>query len=812
MKKMLLSLAVSAALAGCGGGETLEDVKNDTTPVSPTISVKFDPSGGVISVPNDILLSGTQDGTLNLPDEMLGMKDGEGNPLVTRASYANPSIVIGALDGWSTQMPYVIDMTTPNGLTLDAQSVMTPGAVRIFEVAMGGPLQTDEQCAQLPSGIACKFVAELEFGPQGDFVAMTNGAGNGIVVVPVKPFKPSTTYITVLTRTLKDSSGQSVDPSSTYTLLRQNAPLVTDAQKSLQAVIQSYEEVVTKAGVDGSEIIYTAAMTTQSTGAGLAATKALLAQSLAKNAPPVIAVPAQAPMTVADALEGKVPAALLPAFQQIKLMRGVIQLPQYLAKPKTGGIEALADTYWQALCDSPVTLGGYVAQGGQLPQVTEGDDQLCASLPVPEGVPKFRSIGVDKQRFITQYNPIPKQQWLANMPVQITFPANDAARPESGWPVVILQHGITSKKEDMLGLTLSLTQAGFATVAIDHPMHGERGIDIDGDGNDEFNASTGSVLSYMNLTSLLVARDNLKQSAADLMGLRLGLNFINQASGGQVNFNTQQVSYLGHSLGSVVGPSFLAQTNAPLNPAIDGFFKVESAALASGGSGIANFLIESKSFGPFVQGSVLSSAGNLASQAFNAYLQEGAIADCGTFAADQSKYVSCAYGTFRANLEAAGDTATLALIDGTVTQFGFAAQTALGSADPLNYAASVKALQTPVYMSVVTGGVDGNAADLVIPPTTERSFLSGSLPLAGFMGLMPASETQISQDGTPGSYVVKFSQGHHSSILTTGFDEKAGGTAAGHAAASIEMQTQVASFLKSKGLVLQVSNPDVVAN
>jgi len=27
MKKMLLSLSVAAALAGCGGGETLEDVK-----------------------------------------------------------------------------------------------------------------------------------------------------------------------------------------------------------------------------------------------------------------------------------------------------------------------------------------------------------------------------------------------------------------------------------------------------------------------------------------------------------------------------------------------------------------------------------------------------------------------------------------------------------------------------------------------------------------------------------------------------------------------------------------------------------------
>ncbi|RRS08041.1 lipase [Pseudoalteromonas sp. J010] len=806
MKKMLLSLAVSAALAGCGGGETLEDVKNDTAPVSPTISVKFDPSGGVISVPNDILLSGTQDGTLNLPGEMLGKVDGDGNPVVTRAHYADPGIVLGAQDGWSTQMPFAIDMTTPNGLKVDAQSVQTPGSIRIFEVKMGGPLAQDPKCSALPSGIACEVVAELEFGPQGDFVTMANSAGNGVVIVPVKPFKPQTTYITVLTTGLKDSSGQSVDASSTYSLLRQGSPLVTDTQKSLQAVIQSYEKAVTDAGVTSTEIIYTAAMTTQSVGAGLAATKALLAQSLAKNAPPVVAVPAQAPMTVADALEGKVPAAVLPAFEQIKLMRGVIQLPQYLAKPQTGDIEALADTYWQALCDSPVTLGGYVAQGGQLPPVAQGDDQICASFPVPEGVPQFRSIGVDKQRFITRYNPIPKQQWLANVPVQITSPSGEA--PNGGWPVVILQHGITSKKEDMLGLTLSLTQAGFATVAIDHPMHGERGIDIDGDGNDEFNASTGSVLSYMNLTSLLVARDNLKQSAADLMGLRVGLNFINVASGGQVNFNTQQVSYLGHSLGSIVGPSFLAQTNAPLDVNVDHLFKVDTAVLASGGSGIANFLIESKSFGPFVQGSVLSSAGNLASQAFNGYLQEGAAADCGAFAAVPSEFMSCAYATFRGGLEAAEDTATLALIDATVTQFGFAAQTVLDSADPLNYASSVKALQTPVYMSVVTGGVNGNAADLVIPPTTERSFLSGSLPLASFMGLSSVNETQV----TPGSYVVKFSQGHHSSILTTGFAEKAGGTAAGHAAASVEMQTQVASFLKSKGSALQVSNPDVVAN
>ena len=65
MKKMLLSLSVTAALAGCGGGETLEDVKNETATVVPMATVSFDPANGVISVPNDLLMSGTQDGTIN---------------------------------------------------------------------------------------------------------------------------------------------------------------------------------------------------------------------------------------------------------------------------------------------------------------------------------------------------------------------------------------------------------------------------------------------------------------------------------------------------------------------------------------------------------------------------------------------------------------------------------------------------------------------------------------------------------------------------------------------------------------------------
>ncbi len=200
------------------------------------------------------------------------------------------------------------------------------------------------------------------------------------------------------------------------------------------------------------------------------------------------------------------------------------------------------------------------------------------------------------------------------------------AMPEGGWPVVIMQHGITTQKESMLALTAQLSIQGFATVAIDHPRHGERGIDVDGDGTDDFNATTGSVLSYMNLSSLLVARDSLRQSAADLLGLRLGLNFINDTT-----INSKDVTYIGHSLGSIVAPAFIAQANTPIAETLDPLFNVNTVALASGGGGIASFLLESAAFGPFIQGSVLSQAGTTEADEFTAYLQGDAVSNCGAY-------------------------------------------------------------------------------------------------------------------------------------------------------------------------------------
>ena len=808
---MLLSLSVAAALAGCGGGETLEDVKNDSVTVIPKATVKFDPANGVISVPNDLLMSGTRDGTLNIPGEL-----NDENVSIPRAAYADPQLALGALDGWSTQVPFKIDLTFPPGISLDETSAASPGSVRIFEVIMGASL-TDAECSQAPAGAACKLVGELTFGV--DFV--TQGSGDAVAIIPLKPFKAGSSYINVLTTGLKDSEGRSIEPSSTYATVKQEAPLVTPSQLALQGAVNSYENVVVSSGnITKDDIIYSAAMTMQSAGPVLGTIKKILAASLTEPTipTPALQIPTQPMANVqqAFAIQG---VTVPDVFQVAQYQKGSIQLPMYLGTPKGKEISDLNDTYWQGMCDNAVAIMGYKAQAGEAfpTDPISVNDATCAALSNGQ----LRDLGLDSTRHLTKYNVIPKMQSMATVPVQITKPILPvvnayraglglepfAAMPENGWPVVIMQHGITTQKESMLTLTAQLSLQGFATVAIDHPRHGERGIDVDVDGTDDFNATSGSVLSYMNLSSLLVARDSLRQSSADLLGLRLGLNF-----SGDSSLNSRDVSYIGHSLGSIVAPAFIAQANSPLADQVDPLFKVNAVALASGGGGIASFLLESAAFGPFIQGSVLSQAGTAEADEFNAFLNAGALSNCGALLPDMQDFLSCGFNEFAASLTMAGEADKLANIKGVMTQFVFAAQTALDSGDPTNYAATVKALETPVYMNVVVGdGTDSNKPDQVIPPMTANNPIAGTLPLANFMGLETVSTTQAPTE-MGASYLVKFNTGHHGSVLTPAQDERQSSTAAGSAAANAEMQLQIATYLASRGRLLSVSDTDIVTN
>mgnify|MGYP000980928215 CR=1 FL=1 len=800
MKKLLISLAVTSALGltGCGG-DSLNDIKQDVAGndqvLVPLSRVVFDPTASKVSVPNDLLFQGTTDGTLVMPGEA-----------AATPNYADPQTALGALDGWSTQNPFSVELAFAGGVSLDAASAARPDAVRLVEVLMGDPLSADPACRAVPRGMACKAVGQLTYGQ--DF--LTQAAGNSVAILPLKPLKPATTYILVLTNNLKDSEGRSVAPSTSYELVKQDLatlPLGSEAQRALQAVINSFETAVSAQSIAKDSIIYTAAITTQSTSDVLSTVKQLMLPSaLNGNTPPKVLVQNSGKL-VSDVL---FPGAAIPdnpadprfAFKLAKYYAGTISLPYYLGVSTAEAPNAALATRWTARCDSGAIIAGMsdaqkaAAEASITSPAQLQNDAFC------KGATKgaLRDFGKDAQRHLTKFNTVPKPVSMQTLQVQMTVPneAYGLKKPATGWPVVILQHGITACKENMLALTGTLSSQGFATVAIDHPLHGSRGFDVNGDGKKDVTASgafcneSGSPTVYMNLANVLVTRDNLRQSIADMLGLRLGLNFSNAAD----LINAQDVQFIGHSLGAITGTSLVALANtATGNAQIDALYKIKSSVLAMPGGAVANFLVESPAFANIIKSNIMLGSASLAA-GFKTFVDgQKVCVDAATYAGCAAAFVD----GYMADLTAKGQVATLATINGTISQFVFAAQTIIDAGDPNNYAAAHVATKTPVHVLEVVGNGGSNKSDQVIPNQALKMHLGGTEPLARLLGVsaLPAKA---------GGYVVdrpliaRFTEGEHSSILSPTVS----------AAATTEMQRQMASFFVSRGTAIQVSNAAVL--
>lgn len=795
MNKLLLSFAIASALglAGCGG-ESLDEIKDDTQTGGevqiPLSRVVYDPANGVLSPPNDLLLQGTTDGTLFMPGE----KNAAGAHL-DAPNYADPSTALGALDGWSTQNPFTIALNFTSGVTLDAASVQQAGAVYLVETLMGDPASPDADCRAVPRGAACKAVGSLTFGV--DYV--TRASGNSIAVIPLKPLKPATTYILVFTSALKDSEGRSVAPSSTYELVKQDIttkPLGTAAQLALQGVINSFENAVSAESINKADIIYTAAITTQSTAPVFATIKQLMAPSpLNNNTPPSVLL-TNTGAVVSDVLfPGQTVADSLAdprfIFKLAKLYTGTINLPYYLGAATADSPTAPLSTRWTARCDSGAIIASLTdaqktaLEAGITDPAQAGNDAFCKAAS--SGA--LRDFGLDKQRHLTKFNVIPKTNSTQTLAVQVTVPdevrgaALGLVKPAAGWPVVILQHGITSKKEDMLAITGALSARGFATIAIDHPLHGSRGFGA-------LNASNGNATVYMNLSNLLVTRDNLRQSIADMLGLRLGMNFNNQPG----LLNTQDVQFLGHSLGAISGTSMVALANSTTgNAQLDALYKIQSATLAMPGGAVANFLLESASFGPTIKASVLLGAGGTTAAAYTEFATTNS---CG--AGQTAPYAAC-FNSFVQALSATNPTA-LAALNASFASFAFAAQTVTDAGDPNNYASMLVASETPTYIIEVVGDQAEQLPDQVIPNRSAAMPLAGTEPLAALLGASAVNNVAGTYP-VAGTALSRFIAGGHSSILSP----------AASAAATAEMQGQSVSFFMGRGAGVVVTNGAVMA-
>ncbi|MGY3809790.1 VolA/Pla-1 family phospholipase [Aeromonas veronii] len=812
-KKLIYAAVVSALLAGCGG----DDNKGDTTS-----SLDYVLSGAN-GVRPSVLAPRASDGTLKFSTET--------------ADLSNPVSALSTLDGWSTTQPVQLVPATVTGV-----SVPAPAASEYASAV--APLYllelTLDPVTLQPNGV--KGGKPLVYGT--DFV-VTGGDGK-LNLVPLKPLNPSSYYMIVATDALKDSRGTPLKAGGDYSSFKSTAGATTQEQ-TINGLISLQEGLFKAAtGITSDRVIFSDWFATQSGADVLLAVKgaaAKVAQS-GLDAAKVWKVDAKgninttlpgtyvaswnptAPLFM-DALDG-VSDLLLPADtkQAIKagiaaagltglagitsVYSGTVKLPYFLSTPAIAGSWDKAKTQsWHGAIPSlyaianalkagdTEVIGGLVGAGvdpallGELIADPSRQSELLTEASKLIGV-TLTSGGkpLDAERNIGRFNPLPALTEVQSVPLRIFA----AAPLNTITDVIIYQHGVTSIKENAYALALGQIGAGLqvtptaknvAVVVIDHPLHGERGYALSG--SMDTVTTSENPTPYLNLGYLTVARDNLKQSVADLLGLRLAVGLANtQGLGGQLGGAGLKVHFLGHSLGAITGANLLAVANQTTGSAqADALFKFDSGGLAMPGGGIAPLLLNSPSFGPTIKMSVLTSGSPALKAGFTAYAP-----NCKTAAA------TCFVNEFLPSLDAA----TQAGAASTLQSYTFAAQSVLDSADPINLGSGV-AKSFPLFATEIVGDGALNLPDQVIPNSIASAPLGGTEPLFRVLGLQELKGSGVLPAG---HHAARFLKGGHSSLLAPdeNFDQAG--------AVTTEIQTQFASFFMSGGAAVKVTDDTLI--
>lgn len=204
--RITLTLALSTLLlAACGGSSnsdravpTAPSNNNDGSPVTGVLTARFDPTNSVAPLPNNLLLSGTTDLTLN-------------PPVADPNNYADPTVAISTLDGWSTTGP----MSTSFNAPPDASSIVPGQTVRVFEVSLTGP-------GGGTTGISRELAGGTEFVTA---IAPSDPTGKTLAIIPTRPLQQLTSYLVVLTDGIRDARGNDATADQAYHLSKRPSPL-----------------------------------------------------------------------------------------------------------------------------------------------------------------------------------------------------------------------------------------------------------------------------------------------------------------------------------------------------------------------------------------------------------------------------------------------------------------------------------------------------------------------------------------------------------------------------------------------------------
>jgi hypothetical protein len=168
-------------------------------------------------------------------------------------------------------------------------------------------------------------------------------------------------------------------------------------------------------------------------------------------------------------------------------------------------------------------------------------------------------------------------EWVLNpslapvVPLRFVLSVPKGSKPPSGWPTVIVAHGVGGRNVPVSGSTESycldlaeyLAAAGIAAVGIDAPSHGTR----------------GSFVEFFDIENVPVMRENFREMSFDLMQLARALPTIDVDSDGTPDLDPS-LGFFGNSLGAIMGSSYVALDD-----------RVKYALLNVPGGGLSNILV-----------------------------------------------------------------------------------------------------------------------------------------------------------------------------------------------------------------------------
>ena len=596
MNKTVLAtlIATTVALTGCNQAEKLvdnDDISKTANPTAATVDdpiVSFNPTNGVLSTPNDILM---EDGSLD------PVTAGRLSRIPNQAS-ADVYSSTAQLDGWGISSPFTIAIELPDQektlSTLDASSVSQSDSVLLFECAQGTSFASGT-CTANPASIT-QLVHGTDYS--------TSASTSGIVVTPLKPLKSNTSYFYLVTNKTKDNFGQAVTRSDTFNALSETPVANLGANAALGTLIQGMNTTgAFLAQIEAADITYSATFTTQSIEP---VAQAVMDKIVADNG--LLTNLVNTGLTARQILAANFGVTLddnsSAAFvaDNTLVYQAELDLPYFLPYPGVT-IPGLNT------CATGITLCG--------------NWQNSAGQAVWKGGPE----PVEPTQVIGQPNLVKVQITVPSATLIAAMNAQNPSAPITEIPIVQFVHGITAIKETVFPIAPAFASQGMITIAIDQPLHGSRSANVDADSEYEVTATdpsygslyqNGSAAVFGNLASLLTARDNLRQAASDQLALKYAirnsdLSALNTATG--LTVNKDKTSLLGVSLGSIIGTMVQGMSeiyNGSGSTPVTGTenpFLYTASALTVNGAQTAAIMGYSPTFGPIVKSTLTQTNG-----------------------------------------------------------------------------------------------------------------------------------------------------------------------------------------------------------